>query len=107
MTADQRERSAEIDRGTDRRHGGRGGRRHADRGRPWWQKGLFFGAVLAILRWGSSLPTVAEATRPGLGFVMSTSPIQVQAFLHFLNRIEGYADADGGASPKSLVLQCT
>jgi hypothetical protein len=38
---------------------------------------------------------------------MSTSPIQVQAFLHFLNRIEGYADADGGASPKSLVLQCT
>jgi hypothetical protein len=51
MTADQRERSAEIDRGTDRRQRGRGGRRRIDRGRPWWQKGLFFGAVLAILRW--------------------------------------------------------
>jgi hypothetical protein len=56
---------------------------------------------------GSSLPTVAEATRQGLEFVISRPSIQVQAFLHFLNRIEGYADADGGASPKSLVLQCT
>jgi len=35
----------------DRRQRGRGGRRRTDRGRPSWQKGLFFGAVLAILRW--------------------------------------------------------
>lgn len=25
--------------------------RSGDRGRPRWQKGLFFGAVLAIVRW--------------------------------------------------------
>jgi len=35
----------------DRREQGRGGRRRGDRSRPWWQKGLFFGAVLAIVRW--------------------------------------------------------
>ena len=50
MTADPIERSTEIDRGTDRRHGGRGGRRNTDRGRPWWQKGLVFAALCAALR---------------------------------------------------------
>ena len=73
-----------------------GGRRGCSSGRYW-----------RSCDGGSSLPTVAEAPRPGLGFVVSTSSIQVQAFLHFLIRIEGYADADGGASPKSFVLQCT
>ena len=38
-------------------------REKTHRPRTWWQKGLFFGAVLAILRLGSSLPTVAEGLR--------------------------------------------
>jgi hypothetical protein len=45
------ERRVPVNGQTDRRQRGRGGRRRIDRGRPWWQKGLFFGAVLAILRW--------------------------------------------------------
>jgi len=60
MTADQRERSAEIDRGTDRPHGGRGGRRATDRGRPWWQKGLFLGRCWRSSAGASCLPTVAD-----------------------------------------------
>ena len=35
----------------DRRHGGRGGRRRGDRGRPWWQKALLLGAVGAAIRY--------------------------------------------------------
>jgi hypothetical protein len=34
----------------DRRQRGRGGRRRGDRGRPWWQKGLFLGALCALVR---------------------------------------------------------
>jgi hypothetical protein len=44
-------RAAERRVGDERRERGRGGRRRSDRGRPWWQKGLFFGTVLAIVRW--------------------------------------------------------
>ena len=34
----------------DRRAGGRGGQRRSDRGLPWWQKGLAFALLCAILR---------------------------------------------------------
>jgi hypothetical protein len=39
------------DRGTDRRQGGRGGRRRTDQGIPWWQKGLVLATLCAVLRW--------------------------------------------------------
>ena len=47
MTATQ---ETNRERGADRRQGGRGGRRQADRGRPWWQRGLFFAALCVALR---------------------------------------------------------
>ena len=42
--------SDKRERDNDRRQGGRGGRRRTDQGRPWWQKGLFFAALCAVLR---------------------------------------------------------
>ena len=39
-----------ADRRQSDRRLGRGGRRRNDRGRPWWQKGLLFGAICAVLR---------------------------------------------------------
>jgi hypothetical protein len=39
-----------VDSHADRRERGRGGRRRGDRGRPWWQKGLLFGVLCALLR---------------------------------------------------------
>src|SRR5687768_8638240 len=49
------------DRDSDRRHGGRGGRRRTDQGRPWWQKGLFFAALCAVLRcWRLFRPAEAQ-----------------------------------------------
>ena len=42
--------SLEERRHSNSRRGGRGGRRRGDLGRPWWQKGVAFAAVCALLR---------------------------------------------------------
>ena len=44
------ERRVQSDAQPDRRQRPLGGRRSTDRGRPWWQKGLFFGALCVALR---------------------------------------------------------
>src|SRR5688572_22189302 len=43
-------RAAERRVQSDRRHRPFGGRRRTDRGRPWWQKGLFFAGLCVALR---------------------------------------------------------
>ena len=47
-----RERTANVAerRDEDRRSAIRGGRRRGDRGRPWWQTGIAFAMVCAVLR---------------------------------------------------------
>jgi hypothetical protein len=53
--------SGNHDRGTDRRQGGRGGRRRTDQGNPWWQKGLVFTAICVVLRsWRLFRPLAAR-----------------------------------------------
>jgi hypothetical protein len=56
--------TASHDRGPDRRQGGRGGRRRTDPGIPWWQKGLVFAAICAVLRcWRLFRPVAARRQR--------------------------------------------